>query len=225
MELDWRTNSVAHRPLMDMFWSVLIYTWANLGFYTLILLAGLQSIPKDLYEGWNGWHIRSKSFLENYTTITYASFVVTVLSLLKAFQAFEELFALQVGWISCFLYIWNRRFRGQKTTLVFNKVMASLLVALLLILLSLLQFYLTRRQVKLWQRFSIFCHELMENRLSFVDWIAYAYLSIRILIIFLSVLWLLLNSVKSQFLLQKLDTNVLPLDYDIGLLATVLTWR
>jgi len=60
-----------------------------------------------------------------------------------------------------------------------------------------------------------------KNRLSFVDWIAYAYLLLGFLIIFLPVLWLLLNSVKSQFLLQKLDTNVLPLDYDRVVRATV----
>ena len=35
------------------------------------------------------------------------------------------------------------------------------------------------------------------------------------------VLWLLLNSIKSQFLLQKLDTNILPLDYDRVVRATV----
>ena len=34
-------------------------------------------------------------------------------------------------------------------------------------------------------------------------------------------MWLLLNSIKSQFLLQKLDTNLLPLDYDRVVRATV----
>ena len=33
--------------------------------------------------------------------------------------------------------------------------------------------------------------------------------------------WNLLNSIKSQFLLQKLDTNLLPLDYDRVVRATV----
>ena len=32
------------------FWSVLVSIWAHMGFYTLILLAGLQAIPADLYE-------------------------------------------------------------------------------------------------------------------------------------------------------------------------------
>ena len=61
-----------------------------------------------------------------------------------------------------------------------------------------------------------------KNKLSFIDWIAYLYLFLGFLIIFLPVLWLLLNSIKSQFLLQKLDTNLLPLDYDRVVRATVL---
>ena len=60
-----------------------------------------------------------------------------------------------------------------------------------------------------------------KNKLSFIDWIAYLYLFLGFLIIFLPVLWLLLNSIKSQFLLQKLDTNLLPLDYDRVVRATV----
>ena len=59
------------------------------------------------------------------------------------------------------------------------------------------------------------------KKLSFVDWIAYGYLFLGFLIIFLPVAWLLLNSIKSQFLLQKLDTNLLPLDYDRVVRATV----
>jgi|TARA_B110001452_G_scaffold133469_1_gene110968 alpha-1,4-digalacturonate transport system permease protein len=77
--------------------------------------------------------------------------VVTVLSLIKAVQAFEELYALQVGWISLVSYIVeNAGIRGQKTFFGLGiAAMASLIVALILIVLSLLQFYLTRRQVKL----------------------------------------------------------------------------
>ena len=43
-----------------MFWVVFVSVWALMGFYTLILLAGLQSIPPELYEassidGANTW--------------------------------------------------------------------------------------------------------------------------------------------------------------------------
>ena len=32
------------------FWVVCVSIWAHMGFYTLILLAGLQAIPKDVYD-------------------------------------------------------------------------------------------------------------------------------------------------------------------------------
>ena len=34
-------------PGWAMFWSVFVSVWAHMGFYTLILLAGLQAIPPD----------------------------------------------------------------------------------------------------------------------------------------------------------------------------------
>ena len=146
--IQWLTD-----PSWTMFWSVLIYTWANLGFYMLILLAGLQSIPKDLYEAaeMDGTSDQRVFWRITLPLLMPVLLVVTVLSLIKAFQAFEELFALQVGWISLVSYIFETAgLRGQKTTFGLGiAAMASLLVALLLILLSLLQFYLTRRQVKL----------------------------------------------------------------------------
>ena len=37
-------------PTGPFAWSVFISVWAHMGFYTLILLAGLQAIPRDVYE-------------------------------------------------------------------------------------------------------------------------------------------------------------------------------
>ena len=37
-------------PAWAMFWAIFVSVWAHMGFYTLILLAGLQAIPADLYE-------------------------------------------------------------------------------------------------------------------------------------------------------------------------------
>ncbi len=60
-----------------------------------------------------------------------------------------------------------------------------------------------------------------KKKLSLVDWVSYIFLFLGFLMIFLPVLWLILNSVKSQFLLQKLDTNILPMDYERVGRATV----
>lgn len=137
-------------PGWTMFWSVFVYTWAHLGFYMLILLAGLQAIPKDLYEaasmdGTSDWRILRKITLP---LLMPTILVVTVLSLVKAFQAFEELYAMNVRWQSLVAYIFETSgLRGQPTAFGLGiAATASMLVAGLLMLLSLLQMYLTRKK-------------------------------------------------------------------------------
>ncbi len=136
-------------PGWTMFWSVFVYTWAHLGFYMLILLAGLQAIPKDLYEaaqmdGTSAWRQLTRITLP---LLGPTLLVVTVLSLIKAFQAFEELYALNVRWISMVAYIFETSgLRGSPTTHGLGiAAAASLLVALGLMVLSLVQVFLSNR--------------------------------------------------------------------------------
>lgn len=143
--IQWLTD-----PSWTMFWSVFVYTWAHLGFYMLILLAGLQAIPKDLYEaaemdGTSDWRVLRKITLP---LLMPTLLVVMVLSLIKAFQAFEELYAMNVRWISLVAYIFETSgLRGQPTANGLGvAATASLLVAAGLVLLSLLQIWLTSRQ-------------------------------------------------------------------------------
>ncbi len=78
---------------------IVISVWAFMGFYTLILLAGLQSIPADLYEaasidGANPWHSFSKITLP---LLMPTMVVVLVLSLIRAVQVFDIVFAFTGG--------------------------------------------------------------------------------------------------------------------------------
>ena len=81
------------------FWVVIISVWAFMGFYTLILLAGLQSIPSDLYEaasidGANKWN----SFVNITMPLLMPQMVVVlVLSLIRAVQIFDVVFAFTGG--------------------------------------------------------------------------------------------------------------------------------
>jgi len=145
--IQWLTD-----PSWTMFWSIFVYTWAHLGFYMLILLAGLQAIPKDLYEaasmdGTSDWRVLRKITLP---LLMPTLLVVMVLALIKAFQAFEELYAMQVNWTSLVAYIFEASgLRGQPTTHGLGvAAMASLLVALVLVCLSLVQIALSARQNK-----------------------------------------------------------------------------
>ena len=76
-----------------------ISIWAFMGFYTLILLAGLQSIPADLYEaasidGANHWQSFSKITMP---LLMPTMVVVLVLSLIRAVQVFDIVFAFTGG--------------------------------------------------------------------------------------------------------------------------------
>lgn len=139
-------------PSWTMFWSVFVYTWAHLGFYMLILLAGLQAIPADLYEA---AEMDGTPPFRQLTRITLpllapTLLVVAVLSLIKAFQAFEELYALNVRWQSLVTYIFETSgLRGQMTSHGLGvAATASLIVAVALIVLSLIQIKMSGRAAR-----------------------------------------------------------------------------
>ncbi|MBL8160391.1 MAG: sugar ABC transporter permease [Anaerolineae bacterium] len=86
-------------PQWAQFWVVVISVWAQMGFYTLILLAGLQAIPSELYEAAS---IDGASQTQSFWRITLpllmpTMFVVIVLSLIRAVQVFDQVFALTGG--------------------------------------------------------------------------------------------------------------------------------
>ncbi|MCY3866658.1 MAG: ABC transporter permease subunit [Chloroflexi bacterium] len=81
------------------FWVVMVSVWSLMGFYTLILLAGLQAIPADLYEaaaidGASGWlSFRSITL----PLLAPTMLVVIVLSTIRAVQIFDVVFAFTGG--------------------------------------------------------------------------------------------------------------------------------
>jgi alpha-1,4-digalacturonate transport system permease protein len=81
------------------FWVIAISIWAQMGFFTLILLAGLQAIPTELYEA---GAIDGTSRWQAFQFITMpllmpTMLVVTVLSLIRAVQVFDQVFVLTGG--------------------------------------------------------------------------------------------------------------------------------
>ena len=96
-------------------------------------------------DGTSDWRILRKITLP---LLMPTILVVTVLSLVKAFQAFEELYAMNVRWQSLVAYIFETSgLRGQPTAFGLGiAATASMLVAGLLMLLSLLQMYLSRKK-------------------------------------------------------------------------------
>ena len=82
-----------------IFWVIFISTWAQMGFYMLILLAGLQSIPAELYEaGAMDGTSRWQSFRHiTMPLLMPTMLVVTVLAIIRAVQVFDQVWVLTGG--------------------------------------------------------------------------------------------------------------------------------
>ena len=132
------------------FWAIFVSIWAHMGFYTLILLAGLQAIPKDLYEAaqmdradpWRTFYkITLPLLMPNLV-------VVLVLAAIRAVQVFDEVFVLTGGGpgsATTFIvqFIYQTGF-AEQIHLYGLAAAASLTLAALLIFLTLVQLKLSR---------------------------------------------------------------------------------
>jgi alpha-1,4-digalacturonate transport system permease protein len=135
------------------FWCVFVSIWAHMGFYTLILLAGLQAIPADLYEaaemdGASPWRRFSRITLP---LLMPNLIVVLVLGLIRAVQIFDEVFVLTGGgpgsattFIVQFIYQTGFAEAIHQYGLA---AAASLVLALSLLVLTVLQLRLTRKSL------------------------------------------------------------------------------
>jgi alpha-1,4-digalacturonate transport system permease protein len=134
------------------FWVIIISVWAFMGFYTLILLAGLQSIPNDLYEaasidGANDWH----AFVNITMPLLMPQMVVVlVLSLIRAVQIFDVVFAFTgggPGTATLYLvqYIYSKGFSSPSKQFGLAAA-ASLLMAGVLVILTLIQQLIRREE-------------------------------------------------------------------------------
>jgi alpha-1,4-digalacturonate transport system permease protein len=146
--VEWLTQSG-----WAFFWCVFVSIWAHMGFYMLILLAGLQAIPADLYEaaemdGASPWRRFSRITLP---LLMPNLVVVLVLGLIRAVQIFDEIFVLTGGgpgsattFIVQFIYMTGFAEAIRQYGLA---AAASLVLATSLLLLTLLQLKLSRRSM------------------------------------------------------------------------------
>jgi alpha-1,4-digalacturonate transport system permease protein len=147
-----------HPWLLDASWAfawvVFVSCWAHVGFYTLIILAGLQAIPRDVYEAAEmdaatPWRVFSRITLP---LLMPNLLVVLVLALIKGVQTFDEVYALTGGGpgsATMFIvqYIYDTGFAGQPR-LYGLAAAASILLAVVLMALTLVQLALNRRNLR-----------------------------------------------------------------------------
>ncbi len=136
------------RPDLAMLWVILVHVWATVGFFALILLAGLQAIPPVLYEAavvdgatrWRSfWHI-------TLPLLAPTIFVVLILSMIRAFEVFDHIYALTGGGpgtatMMIVQYIYRTGFEMNQFGLA---AAASLVLFVIIFSLTLLQYWLGR---------------------------------------------------------------------------------
>ncbi|MBK8795781.1 sugar ABC transporter permease [Caldilinea sp.] len=134
-----------------VFWVIFISIWAQMGFYTLILLAGLQSIPHDMYEAAD---MDGASRVQSFRGITLpllmpTLLVVLVLSVIRAVQVFDQVWVLTGGGpgtatVYVVQYIYETAFANQIQQFGLASA-ASVILGLILLVLTIFQLRLGRQ--------------------------------------------------------------------------------
>ena len=99
----WGLGHFAHAWLGDpatALWSVMLaYSWAGFPFVMMMLLAGMQGIPKELYDagkvdGANAWQIFRYITIPSLQSVII---IVLILEVISSLNSFDVLFALTGG--------------------------------------------------------------------------------------------------------------------------------
>ncbi len=143
-KIPWLLNSQ-----WAMFWAIAITIWSSVGFYALILLAGLQSIPSVLYEASaiDGANDRAQFFNITLPMLAPTLLVVVILTLIRAFQSFDLIYVLTNGGpgtatLMLVQYIFRTAFEFRQYGVA---AAASFLLAMVLLILTGAQLFLGRR--------------------------------------------------------------------------------
>ena len=88
-----------NRPEWAMPAIIIVYVWKNMGFAAVIFLAGLQAIPRDLYDAAkvDGANVWSRFRSVTMPMLSPITFFLLVTSILNTFQAFDIIRVMTQG--------------------------------------------------------------------------------------------------------------------------------
>ena len=127
--------------------------WMSLGYYMLIFLAGLQSIPDELYET---AEIAGASRARTFFSITLpllrpVMLFVIVINSIKSFQVFVEIFVMTKGKFNTATGVYFIYEQGLTTAFRIGYASAAAYILFMIIgVFSVVQFLLLRRKRPLW---------------------------------------------------------------------------
>lgn len=143
---NWLTN-----PKLVMISIALLSIWWQLGYNMVIFLAGLQGVPKQLYEA---AEIDGASRLQQFFKITLpmispTTFFLTIMALIGSFQVFDQAFVLTQGGpgkasYTLVYHIYKNAFIDFRFGM---SSAAAMILFVVILLITLFQFYMQRRWV------------------------------------------------------------------------------
>ncbi len=140
-----------NRPEWAMPAIIIVYVWKNLGFATVIFLAGLQAIPRDLYDAakidganvwWRFWSV-------TIPMLSPIMFFLLITSILNTFQAFDIIRVMTQGGPvdstnTLIYYVYEQGFVALNAG---RSAAASIVMFGLMMIITLVQLRFTERQV------------------------------------------------------------------------------
>ncbi len=134
-------------------WVIFVQIWMYMGFSMIVFLAGLQAIPKDLYEAGN---IDGVSSIQSFKYITFPmiapSLTVNILlSLIGALQTFDIIFVLTKGQFftsTLAVDLFNIAFKNETLDQGLASSIGVIQFLFVFIVVIFAQFYLRKREVE-----------------------------------------------------------------------------
>ena len=138
------------------YWVVVVQIWANAGFTMVIFLAGMQTIPADLYEaaavdGARGWQLFKNITWPQLTPAVNTNFLLNIVGSLQAWMLFLVLTGYKNGTQVLGYVVYAEGFGAQGTGSFRQGYAAAasvVLVLLVLVLGMVANFVVTRRERK-----------------------------------------------------------------------------
>lgn len=145
---DWLNSTTLAMPAV-----IIVGIWKDVGFYMVIYLAGLQTIPREFYEA---ARIDGASAWQRFRRITLpllnnTTMFVTIIALIASFQAFDQIYVMTQGGPAfstetLVMLIYRQGF--QNFSMGYASAIGYVLV-LIILLFSLLQMrYFNRRAIR-----------------------------------------------------------------------------
>ncbi|GIO99925.1 sugar ABC transporter permease [Paenibacillus lautus] len=127
---------------------IIVYLWKNMGYNVILLLAGLQQIPKDYYET---ARIEGAGRLRQFRSITLVyltstMFFVVIMSIINSFKVFRETYLIAGDYPHDSIYMMQHYMNNMFVSLDIQKLTAAATLMFFCILLIVLVLFAIERR-------------------------------------------------------------------------------